>query len=319
MGITRRDLLRTALQGGVGAAIGGPIAGSTVLAVYAALSRHFSDSSAVSSQKSAADAFRGERLDIAISGVLFKLFGVSHTRQFAEENYNTIDTLVKDAAAVVLEAKPDIATDPLAKGTAKSYFGTVINMCHMYSKPIVFIDNLSLPAYMIETGVGSISSVNAVTGAFRVANPSQTRREFLRHAGWLSLALYSFFSSTFSSGPMHDLLADVQEKLFGSDFGENYVAPQKYLFNHAADQRNVELAERLLALPSRLSPEELSNGRYVLVNFGVVHTAGAAYYLSHPFARSVKSRLYGITYGLIDSNEQSKFIPKGNGWEKVEL
>lgn len=313
--------MRKSLQISVGAAISLPVAASAGTVLLGTIGGIVSPdiSRPVSSQKAdvAADAYRGVLSDAVIGGVKFKLYGVRHDRKFAEDNYEVIDDLVRKSSSVVLEDKPD-TTDVASSGNA--YFGTVISLCHKYGKPVLFMDPLSLVAWCIEEFVGGLAVATSVVQSFQVAAPVQTRREFLGNLGVLAAGLY-FFSTTMPGGPLKFLLANGHSKFSGSEHAleRAYMATEPYSFNHITDQRNVELTERLLSLPPKLSSAELSEGNYVLANFGVAHTVGIDWYLKHPVVRRAKAALYGISYGLIDSNDQSRFIPKGSGWEKVKL
>ena len=81
----------------------------------------------------------------------------------------------------------------------------------------------------------------------------------------------------------------------------------------------MEIANRLLILPELISNETLTNGDYMLINFGTHHTIGADYYLAHPGWRKFKSIVYKYTHGLIDSNEIAIHRFESENWNKTIL
>jgi len=104
-----------------------------------------------------------------------------------------------------------------------------------------------------------------------------------------------------------------------NELGKRVSEWDRFAFNHLNDQRNVELANRLLELPNHLKPEYLAQGDYILVDFGNFHTFGSSFYLKHPGWRRFKSGVYSFNFDLIDSNAMNLYIPNGPGWEMIKL
>lgn len=322
--LTRREFLRR----GLGTLITGSIVGSTGLffsdLILELVRNSDVDDSPIAEQKiqnadETDNIFSGKLVDISIDGIPFKLYGIGHHRAFAEVHYSTMEQLVRNSSIVVSEGSPDDSSNALISNDAKSYFSTIVDLCQKYDKQIVSLDSESTFAFAPEIIIGTLSGFYAIPKSYSLLRSGITRRQLLGDIGKL-LASYYLFISSLLGVPLR-----FTKPFFVSDsnnpqyINENTRDREKYYFNHFNDQRNVQLANRLLALPKLMKSEDFQGWDYALVVFNVIHTEGAHFYLTHPRWRQIKSALYQVSYDLIDSDGITKYVPNNGSWEKVSL
>jgi len=253
--------------------------------------------------------------DLNINDINYKLFGVSHTREFAEQHYNTIDKLVEGSSGLVLEGDPYLLYSGKMYNDAHAYYGTVINLVHKYKKPIISFDPLSDTARSTEKYTSSLGvTITLTLGASALYFRSKlSRRKFI---GLLASALGGAYL-TIGSGPVNDLTDIAVNGIIGSEIESSKFIVKKHSFaiNHMIDQRNVELTERLKGLPKIYDMKEFEPEGYFLVNMGMYHTLGIDYYMKHPRHHRLKSMLYSFNYDLIDNNTIKLYVPTANGWD----
>ena len=192
------------------------------------------------------------------------------------------------------------------------YFGTVLDFCKKYDKPVIYLDSLSDAGFDIEDIVGISGGIYASKKSFDILKEENTRREMIKNTAKMFGGIY-FFLGSFING------AVIKSLTYGLNDREEAWKDEKYYINHIVDQRNVEITERILKLPDLIDPELFNNGDYVLTNFGAAHTIGIEHYLKHPIQRKIKSALYSFNYDLIDNDEIILYKPKEKKWEKTIL
>lgn len=300
---SRREFLKNAIGLCTGIGVGGATLGSTVLTLYGGLKRE-TDSQAVIEKNSEKNEEAGELIDIKIKNMPFKLYGVSHSREFAETYYNSIDKLVRNANIVVSEGEPYYRDN--------SYFMTVAELCKKHKKPVIYLDPQSSLGIMAEAAAGTMGAVLATLNAPEIIK-SSSRREFIKHSLKTTAGLYLFMGSFINS---------MAFKYFMVKEGDTsrFLIAERFYYGHIIDQRNVEISNRLFMLPGLLSKKDLNRGDYTLFTYGRYHLDGISYYLKNPFMRRLKTKMYSLTYNLIDEDGITKYSCNAAGiWEKEPL
>ena len=308
---TRREFLKRALGIGVGTLVTGTMVGSTVSSIGSLLAK---DSGVDPTPTYENKEPPGLILNKSIENLPFKLYGIIHTRSFKEANYNTIEQLIKNSSMVVSEGTPE----DLKKSTASfnAYFGTVVDLCQKYTKPIISLDSQSKEGTLLEFGIGTAGLGYGGYHSFKMITKDSDRRQFFKELAKTSAGFYLFMGSLFNSVVLKALYFSLNDS--EDPIGELLKA-EKYYLGHIIDQRNVQITNRLLELPNLLDEKDFQNGEYVLVKFGSAHILGVDYYLDHPTMRKAKSGIYSFNYDLVDSDEIAKFVPEGKSWKKVVL
>lgn len=309
--LTRREFFRkagrAALTAGCIGYVAAPVAGNFINDVKDA----GIDPSPATSGGS--ESLGDELINVKIGNSDVKLAGVGHSRDFVAAHYSTLDKLVRDCSVAVLEMRPEEINKGDISNNAKAYFRTIHRMCHDYGKPIVYLDPLSTAGLIADMTVGMLGGVYAIINASKILKKDDIPRRRILSGARAFAGLYvfnNFILGGMSMGIIADSLGvpekECSEFLFKTQVGH---------FSHIVDQRNVELTDRLLALPGRIKNIR-ADGDYILVNFGSMHTRGIEFYLKHPWIRKIKSGLYGISYGLIDDDKTDIYMPIKGGWKK---
>lgn len=309
--LTRREFFRkagrVALTAGTAAYVATP-----VLGLFASDAANGSaDSSVVTSGGS--ESLAGRIINTSISGSAVKLAGIEHTRKFITDHYNTLEEMIRGCTVAVLECGP---YDKTINNEARAYFRTIHKMCYQHGKPIITLDPQSLAGSITDMAIAMLGGLYAITNASKIMKKGEMpRRRFLSGAKALA-GLYVF---------SHPLLGGASMAMTANSLGVSeeksrdiILDSQAAHFNHISDQRNVELTNRLLALPAKIRGLE-ANGDYMFVNYGIAHTKGIDFYLRHPGLRKFKSGIYSISYNLIDNDTMSAYMPVRNGWKKREI
>ncbi len=309
--LTRREFFRkagrAALTAGTAAYVATPVIG-----LFASdVADSSADSSVVISGGSESLAKR--IINTSISGSAVKLAGIEHNRKFMTDHYNTLEEMIKGCTVAVLECGPE---DKNITNEAKAYFITIQKMCYQHGKPIIIIEPQSMAGGISDMAIAMLGGFYAITNASKIMKKGEMpRRRFLSGAKALA-GLYIFG---------HPMLGGASMAMAANSLGVSeeksrdiILDSQAAHFNHTSDQRNVELANRLLALPAKIQGLE-SKGDYILVNYGIAHTKGIDFYLRHPVLRKIKSGIYSISYGLIDNDTMSAYMPARNGWKKQDI
>jgi len=307
-GISRRDFFRK-LAGKTAKLPAYVIACSVAKAcfddfVYSGSNMHI-DPNPVNKQESNDYEGLGRVVDIEIEGIKNKLYGVYHCRKFAKSNYKQLDNLIKNSSVVVSEASPSDMHRSEVTNDGKAYFGTLLQLCQEYNKPVVYLDSLSILAYLSQAMATLTGTVLAFDNISRISEKIQenklTKRNLLQLGAPALLGTYFFMSGTSFPDPL--------KKLIYRDLTKRLNHEHSY-FNHIIDQRNVEIADRLTQLPKLLHKNTLNNGgEYILSVFGLGHIPGIEYYIKNPKMRKFKSLAYSVNYDLIDSNKIELFTP----------
>ncbi len=243
-------------------------------------------------------------VDTTIDDMAFKLHGMSHSREFVEKYHDSLDDLVKNARAVVSEGT--LKSKDMTN-SAKPYFETIWELCKKYDKPLINLDPTSFFAGFGEMFSGMFGMLLMIDNADRIVDENSTRRRVIKHSLKTAAGLYLFMSNFLYGMGLKKLI------------DKNHPRREKYYYNHIIDQRNVEIANRLLKLPDMLRQEELSEGDYVLVDYGRWHIPGIMQYLKSPVMRRVKTAMYALTYSLIDADEITFCRHNGRFWKRKAL
>lgn len=216
------------------------------------------DSSVLTSGGS--ESLAGRTINTSISGSAVKLAGIEHTRKFITDHYNTLEEMIKGCTVAVLECGHE---DKIITNEAKAYFMTIHKMCYQHGKPIIIIEPQSPAGSISDMAIAMLGGLYAITNASKIMKKSEMpRRRFLSGAKALA-GLYVFSHPLFGGASMAmaaNSLGVPEEKS-----RDIILDSQAAHFNHISDQRNVELANRLLALPAKIRGLE-SKGDYMLVN-----------------------------------------------------
>lgn len=309
--LTRREFFRKAGSAALAAASIGyvvtPIIGSIT---YEANDANTNPSPVTSG---GSESLGDKLIEVKIGNSDVKLAGVSHSREFVTAHYSSLDNLVKGCSVAVLEMRPEEINRRDISNDGKAYFGTIHKMCHDYGKPIVYLDPLSKAGTIADMLIGMLGGVYGIMKTADILKKNEMpRRKIL--SGAKALAGFYVFNNFILGGMSMAFIADslgVSEKK-GSEF---LFKTQVAHISHIVDQRNVELTNRLFALPDKIEDIK-AKGDYMLVNMGSMHTRGIEFYLKHPWIRKIKSGIYGISYSLIDDDKIDIYVPTKDGWEK---
>ena len=200
--LTRREFLRKSLRRSIAAGIGGSMGLSFLDQILMIIKGFFGDVSPITEQKpvnpdESNDGFSGKILDTTIEDIPFKLYGVRHDRAFAEAHYSTIDQLVYNSSIIVMETHPYVSSRINASNDFISFFGTIVNLCQKYDKPIVAWESLSVPALAVDYIIGAFSGAYALDKSNSLMKDKLTRRQFAIDTGKFITASYLFVGSLF--------------------------------------------------------------------------------------------------------------------------
>ncbi|MBM3247108.1 hypothetical protein FJZ17_01025 [Candidatus Pacearchaeota archaeon] len=258
---------------------------------------------------------------VDIEDLKLRLIGVVHAPQFARRHFNELERLVRESSHVVVEsAKPvawkdgNIVENP--EEMKNSYFQTIYHLARKYGKPLITLDAVKTSLHLIDLFTWVAGAMNFRENAVKLREDKITRREALIHGlkslGWGALAFGSTGAGGFLRSGIANLISPKQEL--------SQIEFERFGYNHIVDQRNVQIAERLLQLPGLLNKDEVAQGKYVMVTFGAAHIPGAHYYLTHPIARKLKNALYAPTYNLLDTEGIFQYNPLESwGWRVKKL
>jgi|SRR3989344_7766632 len=322
----RREFLKKVLGIGIDLGVTGLVLSSSIVSCTSEISYNVEDDttnpnpiSICESQESKKHypKFHGMLIQTEISKIPYKLFGVYHSRKFAQDNYKTLDELVKNASVVVSEGLPTDMNREVVTNDGKSYFGTLLDLCKKHNKSVLEMDSLSTPCVFIEGGIGIAGGLYAIDNSRKILGANSTRRDFFIEGTKTLAGLYLLMGSYSFSNGFKELFIpsneDTEKQIIDS-------ASREVLFlGHITDQRNVALTNRLAKLPQILNSKDLAKGEYILVNFGAAHVAGIDFYLKHPYLRKLKSLIYRITYDNLDSNAINIFTNINDCWHKKRL
>ena len=221
---------------------------------------------------------------------------------------------------VISESSPEDLKRSDGTNDSQAYFNTIASFCQKYNKPIIYLDPLSLSGYTIEFLLGLFGLFYGAKHSFKIVTKNSNRRDFLKGASKTIGGMYLFMSDFNQSSPVKYLIASLASESNNVDETiNNALGNEKYFLNHIIDQRNVQMTNRLVRLPTILNHEDFLKGDYALSISGTLHAIGIGYYLRHPRVRQIKSLIYGISYDLIDSDEIAKFVPSDGSWKKSLL
>src|SRR3989344_2944517 len=118
----RREFLKKVLGIGIDLGVTGLVLSSSIVSYTSEISYNMEDDTTNPYPKS-----HGMLIQTEISKIPYKLFGVYHSRKFAQDNYKTLDELVKNASVVVSEGLPTDMNREVVTNDGKSYFGTLLD------------------------------------------------------------------------------------------------------------------------------------------------------------------------------------------------
>jgi len=299
---TRREFLRKGLK--VASAFG-------MVSFFASMGFSFKRSHDASKLKEEDKwDYKGDLIKCDINGMNLLFYGVMHTPYFAEQNFNDMHKLVKNASFVISEGDLEF------KRGAGEYFKVLHDLCSIDGKSVVNLD--SGKSFLV-----NMDMYSPFIGCYMLNNVLKNKhlseegnKDLLKSSVMVGLA----YSSFFNSGGLN--WRDIFAK---SDFAYPYnnlssaSLKHKYCFNHIMDQRNIKIAERILKLPELLDKEDFEKGDYVLVNYGALHPPAIVEYMQNPGLRKFKSKFYSWNCDLIDSDEIIKYTPCKGGWDKKIL
>lgn len=256
-----------------------------------------------------------------IENLKLKLVGVVHAPEFTRAHFNELERLVKDSSHVVVESGEPVAwkdgsivADP--EEMKNAYFLTIYDLARKHGKPLITLDAVNGYLALPEMVLPIIAANKFRTNAIKLREEKITRREILI-SGLKSLGFGAF---AFSSRGVGSALRTGIAHLTNPEQEIPDTELERFGYNHIVDQRNVQIAERLLQLPGLLDKGEVAKGQHVMVTFGAAHIPGAHYYLTHPTARKIKDALYAPTYNLLDNEGIYQYTPRGNfGWKVKKL
>ena len=231
--------------------------------------------------------------------------GVEHTRAFAEEYYNTLDSFVKNSKYVVLEAKPLDMERLDVTNNGKAYFGTLFELCKKYNKTAIYTDSLSIE--LLEAGTWITGGL--AFGLWKQSKKeSRNRREFIKNAS-ITVGLTYLLLGT-PTGALIRTLMEPDNSMKGKN-NARYI-------NHLLDQRNVRITKNIQKI-SKTLPQQYQKGDYVLASYGMVHTQGIEYYIDHPNVLELKQAIYAVSINPFDNNIIIKYDWQNNKWKEEIL